>query len=253
MMVLIGVLDFFQGLMAIIRYDYYVGTPKQIIVFDLTAWVGPCSSGVGVSNSAADLDATLRIDVSRPARWLRDHARDRSTHQPERPATPFTMPDYHVATRSQADQRDAASETSATEVRRDIQRSSNYVLSVVLYAVALFRRHEHRIGSRRQRWVWTVTGCLISVEIPPGQGPARTGPGHHVEARKSLPAHPRRLVRHPRGFRSGDCSRDLSDAATACAGAQWTHGGANGQIGRPASPGDQRAGNPVPGDPVGHH
>ena len=38
LMVVIGVLDFFQGLIAIIRDNYYVLTPQQIIVFDLTAW-----------------------------------------------------------------------------------------------------------------------------------------------------------------------------------------------------------------------
>ena len=38
MMVLIGVLNVIQGLIAIIRDDYYVVTPEQIIVFDLTTW-----------------------------------------------------------------------------------------------------------------------------------------------------------------------------------------------------------------------
>jgi hypothetical protein len=38
LMLIIGSLDFFQGLIAIIRDDYYVLTPDQIIVFDLTTW-----------------------------------------------------------------------------------------------------------------------------------------------------------------------------------------------------------------------
>jgi hypothetical protein len=38
MMVLIGTLDFFQGLIAVIRDQYYVLAPNQIIVFDLTTW-----------------------------------------------------------------------------------------------------------------------------------------------------------------------------------------------------------------------
>jgi hypothetical protein len=37
-MIVIGALDFFQGLIAIIRDDYYVLTPNQIVVFDMTAW-----------------------------------------------------------------------------------------------------------------------------------------------------------------------------------------------------------------------
>ena len=37
-MVVIGSLDFFQGLIAIIRDKYYVLTPTQIVVFDMTTW-----------------------------------------------------------------------------------------------------------------------------------------------------------------------------------------------------------------------
>ena len=38
LMVIIGSLDFFEGLIAIIRDEYYVLTPNQIVVFDLTTW-----------------------------------------------------------------------------------------------------------------------------------------------------------------------------------------------------------------------
>ena len=38
LMVIIGILDFFQGLIAVFRDDYRVLTREQIIVFDLTAW-----------------------------------------------------------------------------------------------------------------------------------------------------------------------------------------------------------------------
>jgi hypothetical protein len=38
LMVIIGSLDFFQGLIAIIRDKYYVLTPTQIVVFDMTTW-----------------------------------------------------------------------------------------------------------------------------------------------------------------------------------------------------------------------
>ena len=39
---------------------------------------------------------------------------------------------------SEAQQADAAAEVAAAEVRRNIQRSANYVLGVVLFAVSLF-------------------------------------------------------------------------------------------------------------------
>src|SRR5262245_38595214 len=37
-MILIGGLDFFEGLIAVIRDKYYVLTPSQVIVFDVTTW-----------------------------------------------------------------------------------------------------------------------------------------------------------------------------------------------------------------------
>jgi hypothetical protein len=54
------------------------------------------------------------------------------------PLTPFAMPQYRLAANVQADQLDQTAEELAAEVRRDIQRASNYVLGVVLFAVALF-------------------------------------------------------------------------------------------------------------------
>src|ERR1700750_3400271 len=38
LMVVIGSIDFFEGLIAVIRNSYYVATPNQIIVFDTTTW-----------------------------------------------------------------------------------------------------------------------------------------------------------------------------------------------------------------------
>lgn len=38
LMLIIAFIDFFQGLIAIIRGEYYVRTPSQIIIFDTTKW-----------------------------------------------------------------------------------------------------------------------------------------------------------------------------------------------------------------------
>ena len=57
---------------------------------------------------------------------------------PDAPRTPFAMPEYRVAAQGEANRLDSAAEASAAEVRRDIQRASNYVLTVVVYAVVLF-------------------------------------------------------------------------------------------------------------------
>jgi hypothetical protein len=37
-LIVIGLLDFFEGLIAVIRGQYYVLTPNEIIVFDLKTW-----------------------------------------------------------------------------------------------------------------------------------------------------------------------------------------------------------------------
>jgi hypothetical protein len=38
MLMVIGSIDFFEGLIAVIRKQYYVLTPSQVIVFDMTTW-----------------------------------------------------------------------------------------------------------------------------------------------------------------------------------------------------------------------
>jgi hypothetical protein len=38
LMIVIGALDFFEGLIAVVRDKYYVLAPNQIIVFDLSTW-----------------------------------------------------------------------------------------------------------------------------------------------------------------------------------------------------------------------
>ena len=48
------------------------------------------------------------------------------------------MPEYRLAATANAERLDAKAEVLSAQVRRNIQRSSNYVLSVVLFAVSLF-------------------------------------------------------------------------------------------------------------------
>jgi hypothetical protein len=38
LMIMIGAINFFEGLIAVIRDKYYVLAPNQIIVFDMTTW-----------------------------------------------------------------------------------------------------------------------------------------------------------------------------------------------------------------------
>ncbi len=81
---------------------------------------------------------------------------------PDAPPTPFAMDEYKLVSQQQADELDARAEASAAEVRANIQRASNYVLTVVLYAVALFfAGMSTRVIAPRLRWVLTLAGCAV--------------------------------------------------------------------------------------------
>jgi len=54
------------------------------------------------------------------------------------PLTPFVMPQYTLKARTESDRLEAAANGFTARVLRDIQRASNYVLGVVLFASALF-------------------------------------------------------------------------------------------------------------------
>jgi hypothetical protein len=54
------------------------------------------------------------------------------------PLTPFAMPQYKLAARAESERLDAEAEVQSATARRNIQRATNYVLAVVLFASALF-------------------------------------------------------------------------------------------------------------------
>ena len=78
------------------------------------------------------------------------------------PPTPFAMPQYRVAARAQAERLDAQAAVLSAGVLRDIQRASNYVLAVVLFASALFfAGMSTKLKGPRLRVVLLATGCVI--------------------------------------------------------------------------------------------
>ena len=81
---------------------------------------------------------------------------------PDAPKTPFAMPEYRVASREEAARLDAQAETLSAQVRTDIQRASNYVLGVVLFAVALFfAGMSTKLTAPRLRKLTLVVGCAV--------------------------------------------------------------------------------------------
>jgi hypothetical protein len=80
------------------------------------------------------------------------------------PLSPFEMRQYRLAATAEAQRLDRAAEVSAERVARSIQRGSNYVLGVVLFAVSLFFAGiSTRITAPGQRKALLGLGCLLFV------------------------------------------------------------------------------------------
>lgn len=81
---------------------------------------------------------------------------------PDAPPTPFAIPQYRLAAADEAERLDANAELSSAQVRRNIQRGSNYVLCVVLFAVSLFFAGiSTRVKAPGSRKVLLGIGCLL--------------------------------------------------------------------------------------------
>ncbi len=88
----------------------------------------------------------------------------RPLKNPNAPLTPFAMRQYHPAARAEQARLEAEAEIYAAEARRDIQRASNYVLGVVLFASALFfGGMSAKLASPRLRVVMLAMGCTVFV------------------------------------------------------------------------------------------
>ncbi len=57
---------------------------------------------------------------------------------PDAPLTPFAMPEYQLEARDDAERLEADAERLSATARANIQRATNYVLCVVLFAAVLF-------------------------------------------------------------------------------------------------------------------
>jgi hypothetical protein len=78
------------------------------------------------------------------------------------PPTPFAMPEYRVQARAEADRLDAQAAAASALVLRNIQRASNYVLGVVLFASALFfAGMSTKLAAPRLRVAMLSIGCAV--------------------------------------------------------------------------------------------
>lgn len=139
------------------RADGLARTQTQVDVATFIAWADADLRG---ETKVADFYVDRFREEFRPAyqAWIAQ----RPLTNPDAASTPFAMDEYQVAAKTEAARLDASAEASAAEVRTDIQRSSNYVLTVVLYAIVLFfAGMSTRLSNLRLRWVTTIAGTVV--------------------------------------------------------------------------------------------
>jgi hypothetical protein len=88
----------------------------------------------------------------------------RPRRNPDAPLTPFAMPQYRLAANQEAARLEARAETLAASARADVQRATNYVLGVVLFAASLFfAGMSTKLGTPRLRGVLLALGGALFV------------------------------------------------------------------------------------------
>jgi hypothetical protein len=140
--------------------------------YQATRWGGEATKAMSgntaariAASRASDLaNSQTEVDVATFTQWVNAYARNESTladfyfarfrpefkpaveawiatmplKNPDAPLTPFAMPQYVLEARTEAQRQDQIAEAKTAEVRRNIQRQSNYIFGVVLFATALF-------------------------------------------------------------------------------------------------------------------
>lgn len=88
----------------------------------------------------------------------------RPLKNPGAPLTPFAMPQYRPAARQEAERLEAQADAWAATARRNVQRSTNYVLAVVMFAAALFfAGMSTKLPSRRLGVALLAIGAVVFV------------------------------------------------------------------------------------------
>jgi hypothetical protein len=86
----------------------------------------------------------------------------RPLKNPNAALTPFAIPQYHLKARAQAEHLDARAALYTAQALRNLQRASNYVLGVVLFASALFfAGMSTKLKSPRLRVTMLSVGCAV--------------------------------------------------------------------------------------------
>jgi hypothetical protein len=132
-------------------------TQTEIDVATFTQWVNAYAQQ---QHELADFYFKRFRNEFRPAvnAWIAT----RPLKNQKAPLTPFAMPQYKLAAQAEAERLDARAELFAAQARRDIQRSSNYVLAVVLFASSLFfAGMSVKLTSPKLRLALLTVGCVV--------------------------------------------------------------------------------------------
>jgi hypothetical protein len=108
-------------------------TQTQIDVETFTQWVDAYAQG---RQELADFYFRRFRPEFAPAvdAWIAT----RPLRNRDAPLTPFAMPEYRLAARDEAQRLDAEADAWSARARTNVQRATNYVLGVVLFAAVLF-------------------------------------------------------------------------------------------------------------------
>ena len=164
--------------------------------YQSTRWNGEQAKAAGRSNAlrvesakAAGLANTqTEIDVATFTQWVNAYSLDqteladfyfkrfrpefkpavnawiatRPLKNADAPPTPFAMPQYKLAARAQSERLEAQADVFAGKVLVNIQRASNYVLAVVLFASALFfAGMSTKLTAPKLRIAMLTVGCVL--------------------------------------------------------------------------------------------
>jgi hypothetical protein len=131
----------------------------QIDVATFTQWAN--AYAVGEKKLATFYFRRFRLEF-KPAvdAWIAT----RPLRNPAAPLTPFAMPQYKVAARAQADRLQTQADAYSAQGRANVQQATNYVLAVVLFAVALFfAGMSTKLRARRLQMVLLGLGTTIAL------------------------------------------------------------------------------------------
>lgn len=115
------------------RASSLADTQTQIDVATFTQWANAYALG---NTELADFYFRRFRKEFKPAvnAWIAT----RPLRNPNAPLSPFAMPQYRLAARAESERLEADAEALSAGARTNVQRATNYVLGVVLFAVALF-------------------------------------------------------------------------------------------------------------------